>query len=254
MGKFQDLTGKKFYRLTVLGLAEKRNRVNKARHQRGEIGPPRLYWRCKCECGAITIVSGLSLKQGSIKSCGCWKKDQAILYREDHNHYTFKNDIGIGFTNSEEEFYFDKEDYKQIKQYYWRKNSLGYIVSYNYETKENTYLHRLVMNHPNSMVDHIDRVRHNCTKKNLRLCTMQENAYNINLPSSNTSGFIGVFWIQRDQKWRSSIKHGGKYIHLGLYENKLDAIKARLEAEVKYCGEFAPQKHLFLEYGVNQKI
>ena len=32
--------------------------------------------------------------------------------------------------------------------------------------------------------------------------------------------------------------------------NKEDAIKARLEAEAKYYGDFAPQKHLFEEYGI----
>ena len=32
---------------------------------------------------------------------------------------------------------------------------------------------------------------------------------------------------------------------------KEDAIKARLMAEKKYFGYFAPQRHLFEEYGVN---
>ena len=33
--------------------------------------------------------------------------------------------------------------------------------------------------------------------------------------------------------------------YLGSFKNKEGAIKARLEAEAKYFGEFAPQKHLF---------
>jgi hypothetical protein len=37
---------------------------------------------------------------------------------------------------------------------------------------------------------------------------------------------------------------------LGYFINKDDAIKTRLSAEAKYYGEFAPQKHLFEEYGV----
>ena len=32
---------------------------------------------------------------------------------------------------------------------------------------------------------------------------------------------------------------------------KDDAIKARLEAEAKYYGEFAPQRHLFKEYNIS---
>ena len=42
-----------------------------------------------------------------------------------------------------------------------------------------------------------------------------------------------------------------KDIYLGRYSNKEDAIKARLEAEIKYFGEFAPQRHLFEQYGIN---
>ena len=30
-----------------------------------------------------------------------------------------------------------------------------------------------------------------------------------------------------------------------------DAIKARLNAEAKYFGKFAPQRHLFEQYGIN---
>lgn len=41
-----------------------------------------------------------------------------------------------------------------------------------------------------------------------------------------------------------------KDIYLGRYSNKEDAIKARLEAEIKYFGEFAPQRHLFEQYGI----
>ena len=42
-----------------------------------------------------------------------------------------------------------------------------------------------------------------------------------------------------------------KDIYLGRYSNKEDAIKARLEAEIKYYGEFAPQRHLFEQYGIS---
>ena len=37
---------------------------------------------------------------------------------------------------------------------------------------------------------------------------------------------------------------------LGHFDNKDDAIRARLNAEVKYFGEFAPQKHLYEQYGI----
>lgn len=35
------------------------------------------------------------------------------------------------------------------------------------------------------------------------------------------------------------------------FDNKEDAIRARLQAEKEYFGEFAPQRHLFEEHGIN---
>lgn len=54
-----DLTGQKFYMLTVLGLSEKR--VRNA-----------ITWKCKCDCGNITYVNTNQLTSGHCKSCGCW--------------------------------------------------------------------------------------------------------------------------------------------------------------------------------------
>lgn len=63
----KDLTGKKFARLTVIELD-----LNKTEKS------GRTYWICKCECdsGIIKSVRGDSLTCGTVKSCGCLKKEQ----------------------------------------------------------------------------------------------------------------------------------------------------------------------------------
>lgn len=54
MGKFFDLTGKRFGMLTVLGRAE--NKYSK-------ISKPIVMWKCLCDCGGETIAStGLVLE------------------------------------------------------------------------------------------------------------------------------------------------------------------------------------------------
>lgn len=58
MGKFVDLTGKRFNRLVVI----KRDFTK---------GEKRTYWKCRCDCGNVTTVDGVKLKNGSTKSCGC---------------------------------------------------------------------------------------------------------------------------------------------------------------------------------------
>lgn len=64
MGAFKDLTGKKFNRLTVLGLGDK--------NSNGQI-----QWKCQCDCGNIVFVPTAYLKSGHTKSCGCLSKEKA---------------------------------------------------------------------------------------------------------------------------------------------------------------------------------
>lgn len=64
MGVFKDLTGKKFNRLTVLGLGDK--------NSSGQI-----QWKCQCDCGNIVFVPTAYLKSGHTKSCGCLSKEKA---------------------------------------------------------------------------------------------------------------------------------------------------------------------------------
>lgn len=66
MSHLKDLTGQKFFRLTVLYRIENKiyNRKNKK--------VSKVAWHCRCDCGNEIDVIGESLKQGLTKSCGCW--------------------------------------------------------------------------------------------------------------------------------------------------------------------------------------
>lgn len=41
-------------------------------------------WLCKCKCGKETVVMSSHLKNGKIKSCGCWWQEQKHEYRKIH--------------------------------------------------------------------------------------------------------------------------------------------------------------------------
>jgi len=69
MPAFIDLTGQKFNRLTVI---RKDNTPTKTKHRNTK-------WICECECGKTTTVDNYKLKNGLIKSCGCFKKDNEVL-------------------------------------------------------------------------------------------------------------------------------------------------------------------------------
>ena len=92
-------------------------------------------------------------------------------------------------------------------------------------------------------VDHIDGNPTNNRTGNLRLATNAENGRNRqNLDKRNRSGSTGVSWCIRTQKWRAKINVNGRYIHIGYFTNKHDAIEARRLAEAKHFGEFAPKR------------
>lgn len=57
-----DITGKKFGRLTVIKMVE-RNKFNQ------------IQYLCKCECGNEKIILGSVLRSGHTQSCGCLHKE-----------------------------------------------------------------------------------------------------------------------------------------------------------------------------------
>ncbi len=76
MGRFVDLTGQHFGRLTVIERAGSYRPHGKY----GKKSEP--LWRCLCDpeiggCGKETVVIAHNLKNGSTKSCGCLLKEKA---------------------------------------------------------------------------------------------------------------------------------------------------------------------------------
>lgn len=74
MSAFQDLTGQKFGRLTVLHRAE--DFITKQ-------GEHQIAWICQCDCGNQITARSKLLKAGKTKSCGCLLKDVMKNQRED---------------------------------------------------------------------------------------------------------------------------------------------------------------------------
>ena len=87
---------------------------------------------------------------------------------------------------------------------------------------------------PKNHIDHIDQDSTNNRLINLRDVSHAENHKNQKLRNRNTSGVTGVYFHNKAQKWAAQIKANGKYIHLGLFSLKDDAVRARRNAEVEY--------------------
>lgn len=64
-----DLTGRRFGRLTVVGISTRPD----SGKQRG------IRWLCKCDCGNEHIVISKNLTSGHVKSCGCLHDDLSAM-------------------------------------------------------------------------------------------------------------------------------------------------------------------------------
>lgn len=88
-------------------------------------------------------------------------------------------------------------------------------------------------------VDHINGVRHDNRRSNLRICLPEENAKNKRRYRNNASGIKGVHKLDGYDRWRARIRVDGKLVHLGYFRNPDDAAKAYREAAVALHGAFA---------------
>lgn len=68
----KDETGNRYGRLTVMSFA-------------GIGAENRAFWRCRCDCGKETTVSGKALRSGNTKSCGCLSIEKSTIRVVSHN-------------------------------------------------------------------------------------------------------------------------------------------------------------------------
>lgn len=132
--------------------------------------------------------------------------------------------------------YVSEEDYPLVNQYEWRaKEDEHTIYAVASSDGSRYFLHRLIMQPSDDMdVDHIDRDGLNNTRRNLRVCTRQQNLWYRGKPTGKyASDYKGVsrfngYWVARARKTL-----------LGYFRCEIEAALAYDEyAKVNY-GEFA---------------
>lgn len=245
----KDLTGQRFGMLTVL--FQTNDYINPQ-------GNHKSRWHCKCDCGTEIDVTGSHLNCGNSVSCGCYRTNRIGLNSKKYNDYKIIDEITIIYTFKGEKILVDTNIYNnipKIKEICWCINKQGYVVGRDCESNKVVAIHDIIMQ-PNlengEMVDHINGERFDNRISKLRIATSAQNNQNKRIRSDNTSNVTGVYWSNNRNKWHSQITIENKTKSLGYYKNKDDAIKSRLIGEKEYFGEFAPQKHLFKQYGIEE--
>lgn len=80
-------------------------------------------------------------------------------------------------------------------------------------------------------IDHINGNTRDNSIKNLRLVDRLENAANQAIQKRNKSGFPGVRWWPRSNKWRVTITRDNRRLHIGMFADLQEAIEARKKAQ-----------------------
>lgn len=132
----------------------------------------------------------------------------------------------------------DEDEWDGLYVNRWRLQN-GYVVRG--EGHKVIYMHRqiLKMTDPNVFVDHINGKRHDNQKENLRAVTPLQNSWNQAMPFDNTSGYRGVWYDKRRDKWVAEIIFNWKKIYIGQYDLAEQAAYAWDAKAIELYGDFA---------------
>ena len=211
----EDIIGKKFGDLTVVSLSE-------------PTPSGKRRWLCKCTCGNTTVVSEDNLKRGHTKSCGCRKNP-------DLTGKVFGKLTVIRLSDR-------RGPRGERTTPLWEcRCECGAITYKSTDTLRNSGLSMCA----------------ECAKK-YAMSKAREGAGFIDgtqisriidpqVSTSNSSGFRGVYFEKRSNKWRARLKFKGKIMSFGSYTDFEDAVAARIQAVRTYFDEFLEEHGIAFE-------
>ncbi len=137
----------------------------------------------------------------------------------------------------------DDEDYDELMKYKWYLRSDGYTVRVegNRKTGNRTIrMHRVINKNPEHLyTDHINGIRRDNRKQNLRTVTKHQNNMNTSKKRHSTSGYVGVSWSPKTSKWRSRLCVDRQEIWLGDFSTTEEAAYVFDQAALQFRGDFA---------------
>lgn len=176
----------------------------------------RTYGLFECQyCGEEFETISKSVKSGVIKSCGCLVGKNMTHGFSYHKFYktwynmrdrcnnpkikAYKNYGGRGITVCEE--WLDVRNFVD-----WAEKTYPNIEGYT--------------------LDRIDNDK-GYSPENCRWVDSTTQSINKRKYKSNTSGFVGICWNNKNNNWMAKIKSGDFYIYIGSFHTKEEAVLAR---------------------------
>ncbi len=132
----------------------------------------------------------------------------------------------------------DAADYEWLSRHRWfAKGRQGKYYAGRSVRGKIIMMHREIMKAPPGMVvDHIDGNSLNNRRSNLRICTPRQNGHNKRF-TGNVSGFAGVY--PHGKRWRVIVQDRSKTVYSAVFDDKVEAAKARDRKAVELFGQFA---------------
>ena len=192
-----------------------------------------VLYKCKClKCGSIIIRT-----RGDLTA----RKGRGCIYCRPEYHFNINGKEANGMLPDGTKFVIDSCLVGEFCKYHWFRNKKGYIERRNRGLPK-MMLHWFALgedaNHE-FLIDHINRDKTDCRRKNLRRVTPLQNSMNHSKLSSNKSGYTGVFWNKRKNLWVSTIVINGRHIYLGYLKSKVEAAQRYNYACLLTRGEYA---------------
>jgi len=197
----EDLTGKKFGRLTAI-------------HPVAKEGSRKRFWRCRCDCGNETVVEEFHLKSGHTKSCGCYRRELPRKRQLDLTGRRYGRLLVLGPVVEED---------GSIQNWECLCDCGKKVICY----KENL---------SSGATKSCGCLREEQRRKNVKKAihfvegTCIERIASRKNCANNTTGHRGVY-RRANNRWRAAIGFQGKLHYLGTFDRYEDAVKARQEAE-----------------------
>jgi hypothetical protein len=119
----------------------------------------------------------------------------------------------------------DPEDQHWLDNGYWTLSSRGYAYRCIDNLGKHEFLHTVIMQPPAGfVVDHINGIKLDNRRSNLRNVIQQHNVQNRTvLNSNNKTGYRNVQFVPRLGRWKAEVKVSRKSHHLGYFSSPEDA-------------------------------
>ena len=191
-----------------------------------------ILYRCECiYCGHITIKTRGAISR--VKGNGC------VNCKPDY-HFVVNGDSATGTLPDGTEFQIDTRLIPTVQQYYWKKNSKGYITCSNRGIPK-LHLHWLALGFqstPEYIIDHISRDKTDCRSINLRLVSPQQNSMNRSIGRNSTTGYVGVCFLKRRNRYQAKICLNNHNIYLGTSHDPIECAQMYNLASKILFGEY----------------